>query len=410
MWQKITSYITVIGPGLLVAATGVGAGDLATATFTGIKVGPNVIWMVVLGAFFKYFLNEGIMRYQLGSSRTILSGAKLYIPSWCQKIFLGYFFIWSYLVAAALMSANGVVLYAIFPLFDQASSGKIIFGILASILSLWLILQGGYRLFEKVMKITIGLMFATVLITVFQLVDVEADILKGALKPTFPFHEAEKLAWSLALMGGVGGTVTILNYGYWMREEGRIHQSDVEISRRDLIFAYTATALFGICMVFIGNHIEVEGKGAGLIVNVAEALNGLGGQGLKWMFLVGAFGAVFSSMLGVWQGVPYLFADMISNTQEEMLVLQPSYKYFAIALAIVPMTGLVVGFASMQQLYALIGALFIPILAISMLWIFNRDKDIKGKFELAYYDKAILGLILLFFLVMLIRTIYRIFF
>ena len=49
---------TVVGPGILVAATGVGAGDLATATFTGTKLGVAVLWVVLLGAFFKFILNE----------------------------------------------------------------------------------------------------------------------------------------------------------------------------------------------------------------------------------------------------------------------------------------------------------------------------------------------------------------
>ena len=34
----------------------------------------------------------------------------------------------------------------------------------------------------------------------------------------------------------------------------------------------------------------------------------LGAAG-RWTFLVGFWGAVATSMLGVWQGVPYLFAD-----------------------------------------------------------------------------------------------------
>ena len=42
-----------LGPGLLVAATGVGAGDLATAAFTGSHLGPAVLWAVLVGAALK---------------------------------------------------------------------------------------------------------------------------------------------------------------------------------------------------------------------------------------------------------------------------------------------------------------------------------------------------------------------
>lgn len=40
---------------------------------------------------------------------------------------------------------------------------------------------------------------------------------------------------------------------------------------------------------------------------LAEALGPLG----KYAFLLGFWGAVFTSLLGVWQGVPYMFADYL---------------------------------------------------------------------------------------------------
>jgi len=51
-----SGLLMVIGPGLLVAATGVGAGGLATAAFTGNPLGLAVPWAVVLGALFMLLL------------------------------------------------------------------------------------------------------------------------------------------------------------------------------------------------------------------------------------------------------------------------------------------------------------------------------------------------------------------
>ena len=41
------SLLAMIGPGILVAATGVGAGDLATGALTGSRLGVAVLWAVV---------------------------------------------------------------------------------------------------------------------------------------------------------------------------------------------------------------------------------------------------------------------------------------------------------------------------------------------------------------------------
>ena len=69
------SPLAIIGPGLLVAATGIGAGDLATAGFAGSSLGAAVLWTVVLGAFLKFVLNEGLARWQLATGETLLEGA-----------------------------------------------------------------------------------------------------------------------------------------------------------------------------------------------------------------------------------------------------------------------------------------------------------------------------------------------
>ena len=51
MFLNSKKLLAVIGPGILVAATGIGAGDLATSAFAGSALGLTVLWAVVLGAF-----------------------------------------------------------------------------------------------------------------------------------------------------------------------------------------------------------------------------------------------------------------------------------------------------------------------------------------------------------------------
>ena len=43
-----------LGPGLLLAATGVGGGDLATGTIVGSLLGTAILWAVVVGAIIKF--------------------------------------------------------------------------------------------------------------------------------------------------------------------------------------------------------------------------------------------------------------------------------------------------------------------------------------------------------------------
>ena len=72
---KRPGFFEIIGPGILIAATGVGAGDLATATFSGSKLGTAVLWAVLVGGVLKFVLTEGLTRWQLATGKTLLEGA-----------------------------------------------------------------------------------------------------------------------------------------------------------------------------------------------------------------------------------------------------------------------------------------------------------------------------------------------
>jgi Mn2+/Fe2+ NRAMP family transporter len=288
------------------------------------------------------------------------------------------------------MSACGVTLHAMIPYFEDAGDGKVAFGILASVVGMALVYKGGYPLFEKVMSVCIGVMFVTVVITAALLWPGTDEVLRGLFVPVIPDFAGDGRTWTVALIGGVGGTVTVLCYGYWIREEGRSGIAYLRTCRIDLGVAYAMTAVFGVAMIIIGNNIVIEGGGATLIVSLSQQLEGPLGPLGKWMFLVGAAGAVFSSLLGVWQATPYIFADVWTllgrrRTTEENLekahrvdTTSRPYRSYLFAIGIIPMLGLVVSFQEIQKLYAVIGAAFIPLITLGLL-IMNSRADWVGE-------------------------------
>ena len=408
----------VLGPGMLVAATGIGAGDLATASFTGSILGTAVLWAAVVGAFLKYVVTEGLARWQLATGDTLLEGVVRRIGRPVGWFFLPYLVIWSFFVASALMSACGVTLHAMIPLFDDPVQGKVVFGALASLVGLGLVLLGGYELFEKIMRVCIGVMFVTVIVTAVLLWPGTGQVLKGLVVPAIPDAGGQGLSWTVALMGGIGGTLTVLCYGYWIREEGRAGAGFLRTCRIDLAAGYVITALFGVAMVIIGSTIEIEGRGATLLVRLSDQLVEPLGQTGKWLFLVGAAGAVFSSLLGVWQAVPYLFADTLGLLREDneaatggaaaaaIDTRSAAYRGYLVALAIVPMAGLFWRFQEIQKLYAVIGATVIPLLALALLLLNGRAEWVGERFRNRPATVVVLLATLAFFLWIGWRTLF----
>ena len=121
--MRPAAALLLFGPGLLLAATGVGAGDLATAAFAGGRLGTTVLWAAALGALLKFALNEGLARWQLASGQTFLEGVATHLGRVWLWLFLPYLLLWSYCVGAALISACGVAAQALWPLGEDAVTG-----------------------------------------------------------------------------------------------------------------------------------------------------------------------------------------------------------------------------------------------------------------------------------------------
>ena len=408
--KKNKRILSIIGPGILVAATGVGAGDLLTASLGGSALGVGILWAVFVGALIKWYLTEGIARWQLVSGTSILEGWKNNLGDWIQWVFLIYFLSWTFFTGGALITACGVAASGIFPLSEDMLLSKIIWGITHSIVGLILVLWGGFKLFEKLMSAFIGLMFITV---IFTAITIQPDwnlVFQGIIFPSFP---EEGVGWILGILGGVGGTVTLLSYGYWIREENRNNIDSLKTCRIDLAVGYSMTALFGIAMVIIGSKVQISGSGSDVALVLASQLKQIMGATGWWIFLIGFWGAVFSSLLGVWQSVPYLFTDFLNlrrkDSQINDFTKTKPYKFYLLAITFIPIPLLWMTVKSAQLTYAIFGSLFMPLLALTLLILNNNRNWIGKENKNSLMTNLILVLTLFIFSFIGIRKIFSIF-
>ena len=387
-----------VGPGLLVAATGVGAGDLATAGLVGSSLGVAVLWAVMVGAMAKFVLNEHLARWQIATGQTILEGAVTRLGWWLYVPFAIYLLAWTYFVGSALISACGVTLQALLPFTEDAALNKQVLGALCSLVGLLLVWRGGFPLFERIMAACIGLMVLVTVPTAIALAPDLGAVVQGLTVPRIP-ERPEALAQTVALIGGIGGTLTLICYSYWMREAGRLGPGGLRQARLDIAVGYTMTAVFGMAMVIIASGVELAGGGADLVVQLAARLDAALaprlGQPLadfvRLAFLVGAFGAVFSSLLGVWQAVPYVATDLwllrrhVGRPERVSAAVVDArsvpYRSYLVGMATVPMLGLFVDFSTVQLAYAFVGALFVPALGGVLLVLTNRSAWIGPRYR-----------------------------
>jgi Mn2+/Fe2+ NRAMP family transporter len=367
----------LIGPGLLVAAAGIGAGDIVSATIAGSRHGVDLLWVVGLAAVLKGVLNEGIARWQLATGTTAIEAWSQHLPWWVRAYFAGYLVIWTVSVSAALTSACGLGIATLTGGAVPRSWGAVAHALAGGLL----VLAGGFSGFEKVMKVLIATMFFSIIAcAAFTLHDAGA-VAQGLFVPRIPPGGGASF---LSVLGGIGGSVAMLAYNYWLREEQMVGPAWLGFVRADIAIAYAFTAVFGMAVMVVANqafHVAgVEITNAQAVTKMADTLGAIVGPPGFYAYAVGFWAAVFASLLGVWQSIPYLFADYyglmrgFARPERQRLTSVTSTPY---RLALLFITVVPIAFAFIDQplfiirTFTIVGSLFIPFLAATLLYLNN---------------------------------------
>ena len=394
----------IVGPGLLAAATGVGAGDLVATLIAGSQYGYALLWAAVIGCVLKIILVEGVGRWYLATGKTIFQGWRT-LGVWTSWYFGPYIVIWGFVYGATAMSSTALPLQALFPAVPLN-----VFAVASGLIGLALVWFGRYGLFEKIMTVMIAIMFISVVgSAVLALPNIPA-MLTG-LVPTLP---AGSVFYVLGLAGGVGGTITLAAYGYWLREKGWNRPKWMNVMRVDNTVAYTVTGIFVVCMLILGAellytaNISLQTGDRGLL-DMGEVLEDRYGVVWAKVFLIGFWASSFSSLLGVWHGVSLMFADFWANFRKKADDLsdddapgatsKPARAYM-LWLTLPPMVLLLIGRPFfLILLYGVLGSFFMPFLAITLLVLLNSTR-LASQWRNKWLSNVFLAITTIVFLVL----------
>jgi Mn2+/Fe2+ NRAMP family transporter len=416
-----------VGPGLLAAAAGVGAGDLVATMVAGARFGTVLLWAAVLGAVLTLALAEGVGRWHLASGSTLLDGWRR-LGRWATVFFGVYIVIWGFVYGATAMSAVGLPLNALFGGLDVRY-----WAMIAGVVGLVLVWLQRYEIFEKFITVLVLIKFVSVVSVAF-LVAPDLLDLAGGLVPRLPDGS---VIYVLGLIGGVGGTITMAAYGYWMIAKGWKGTGWLSMMRLDNAVGYTMTAIFVIAMLVVGANLllgqDLTENDRGLLVLGTE-LGTRYGDWARILFLVGFLAVTTTSLLGVWNGVSLLFTDWTrairlphgaaaevaaealrtersteTETGYEARAAERStpFRAYLIWLTIPPMALLFFDrpFA-LTLIYGVLGAAFMPFLGVTLIMLLN-SKRIAADGRSGWLSNGLLGVASALFVVLLVADIWN---
>jgi Mn2+/Fe2+ NRAMP family transporter len=398
-----SAKLAILGPGLIIAGVGVGAGDMVTGLAGGAEFGMALAWAIAVGAIVKWAVTEGIGRWYLATGKTPVQGIHS-LGRIASGYFVFYLSILGFVFGGAVISATGLSLAEMFPVLSVSG-----WAVITGIAGFLIVAIGRYEIFEFIMKILVGLMFIGVVGAAAITLPSFVDIVTGFV-PTLP--PGGSFLYALGIVGGVGATITLAAYGYWLREKGWRQASWIPIMRVDLAVGYVLTFVFVFAMMVVGTEF-LFGTGQSIdgnegLATLADPFGERFGSAARWLFLVGFFATTFSSVVGAWNGLSFLFADWVrvargipdEQAEEHTKISSPAFRVFLAWVAFPPMLLLLFDQPIFLVIvYAALGALAMPFLVIVLLFLLNSGK-VNAAFRNRIFANALYSVILLMFLIL----------
>jgi Mn2+/Fe2+ NRAMP family transporter len=331
-----------LGPGILLAATSIGASHLVLSPQAGALFGYQLLWLVLAAHLIKYPAFEFGPRYAAATGTSLLAGyTRLPGPkNWALWLFLASTVLQGIGVLAGVVSISGAVLTTWTGLLNAELFSV---GVLALVVGM--LFAGGFAWLDHLNKIMMaGLALATFLAFV-PVFPSPAD-LSGLLVPCIPEGSLVLVAAILGWMP-TGIDVSVW-HSFWTLEklkrlgldpaceEGGSVDAQCEqlkLSLSDMRVGYGLSLATGIMFVTMGAvHLVGQGealKGVGFIEALSSAYTNVLGRWMYHVFMLTALFAMFSTTYTVIDGFSRSFAEVLGGLRPAWATGKPRRRTYA---------------------------------------------------------------------------------
>lgn len=365
------------GLAFVMVASYFGSGSIFIASSAGVRYGYALIWAVLAATVIGFFAQDmsarlgifgeplmSFVRRKLG--KRVALGIALWLTVGCIA--------WTLELTAAV--GAGV---------SQLMGGAVAWQPLALATGALAILSGvrGYDALEHLMT---GMMF--LLLVIYVAVAVAAGPspvgILGGLVP----GAGLAAVGSLTLVAGILGTTALWpNFfleSILVREKGWTHPEDVPVMRRDLVWGYTIGGVITVAILVVAATVlpPLGYTALDSFLTPGFALAEVLGRWAMVMFVVGAVGAAFNSIVPIMWAPAYMIPEAIghdpdSNSREFKLVFVITTALGTLSPVLHALTGMTV--IQMIILFPTFNGIFgLPLTVVLLLWAVN-DRETMGE-------------------------------
>jgi len=331
--------LKTIGPGLLFASVAIGTSHLVLSTRAGATHGMVYFWIISIALLLKYPFYEMGPRYAIATGFSLVKGYKDQ-GIWAVLLFMMVITLNMFAVVGAIGAVSAGLLATMFGI--HVVPPPILAGIIIGI-SILLLLLGGYKGLDRLIKIISGVLLITVSIAFI------AVLLKGPAIPNAefqapPLFEGAGLALLIGLLGWLpaGLEASTMN-SIWTVEKVSVtnYQPTLKESLFDFNLGYIFALILALMFMTIGAY-TVYGTGTVLDGNATQFSNKLLnvftqnlGAWSYYIIAVAAFGTIYGTLITVLDAFPRCFVrglrvlkfENTMNNEAQATFLRNAYKW-----------------------------------------------------------------------------------
>jgi manganese transport protein len=320
-----------IGPGMILSASIVGSGELIATTTLGAEVGYIALWIIILSCVIKPAVQSELGRYIIATGHTGAEGF-VHMPgprpagiswavwAWAVMCLITWFQI------GAMFGGVGQVMNQIFPAVPIAA-----WVLALLVLSLFLLLGGGYERIERLATIKVGLFTMLTFLCALIMMRQPQNFSWAQIQEGFEFKlPGAGLATAIAVFGITGvGASELFMYPYWCvekgyarftgkREPGEAWRSRalgwIRVMNVDILASMIIYCVATIAFYLLGAGIlHTQGlvpSANDMIPVLSKMYTETLGPWALWLFYLGAIATLYGTIFAATAGNSRVLADM----------------------------------------------------------------------------------------------------
>ncbi|MGH9837397.1 MAG: Nramp family divalent metal transporter [Blastocatellia bacterium] len=328
--QTFRASLRRIGPGMILAASIVGSGELIATTTLGAEVGYVALWVILLSCLIKPVVQAEMARYIIASGETGLAGFDR-VPGPRLKV---NWIVWGWAIMTLMTLLQVGAMYggvaAVMNLLIPSVSIKL-WVLLFAAITLALLLGGGYDRIERLAMVKVGLFTMLTFMAAVLLIRMPQYFSWSAMLDGLKFKmPGQGFTTAVAVFGITGvGASELFMYPYWCVEKGyaryagrrdgspewnRRARGWIRVMHTDILATMVIYTIATVAFYLLGAGV-LHGMGKvpsakDMIPTLSNIYTQTLGEWSLWLFYLGAIATLYGTIFAATASNSRVFADM----------------------------------------------------------------------------------------------------